>query len=390
MRDHGLRAGSDDARHGAHAMRRGVSGPGAAVRWTFAVYGEDGPDVRSRRRVQDPEGGLPVFERVEDGRYLTYRLARDAAGLRALPAVAAAPFPAAAAAESAEIREGLALLEVVRTGGNTALDGSEPAALRLRLRGPGARDVVADVPRAAARRLVLGREVDTEPERPLPALGAPDPLLAGARGLLVQMEPDQTRPPWAGSSLYVSGEEDAARLARGLSAWWAAAGAPRAVAVATDRATSAGRWAAAPPAAAKPAIVAPEDAFPGARLAWRARVLQALPAGPGAAAESSSKLVIVVSAEAPGILGARLARLARDPAMKGKALAVAALSSRLRPDLATGLLAAGNLAAVGVFETGPVGVDRSMARLAAFVAALGAAPAGERLEAVPGPFVWLY
>jgi hypothetical protein len=102
-------------------------------------------------------------------------------------------------------------------------------------------------------------------------------------------------------------------------------------------------------------------------------------------------LIVVVSAEPPGVLGRRLRTLASDPANTGKTLAVVALGGALRSDLPASLLAEGRLAAFGLLEAGPVGRAAAVEAAARWSReAGGAGAAARRAESIPGPFTWFY
>ena len=133
------------------------------------------------------------------------------------------------------------------------------------------------------------------------------------------------------------------------------------------------------------ALLAPEDAFPAQAAALRAQ----LP-GLGSRTEPAA-VVLVVSAEAPGVLGRRLRSYATDPANSGKILAVVSLGGPVRADLPASLLAEGKLAAVGVVEGGPVGRARTLADAGAWArAASSDAAKGKHPEELSGPFTWFY
>jgi len=144
----------------------------------------------------------------------------------------------------------------------------------------------------------------------------------------------------------------------------------------------------------KPLLLLPEDAFPGlvagvrGELArgWRAgKVASELPVG------KAPDLVVLVSGEAPGLLGARLHDLAGREALRGRLLAVYSLAGPLRPDLPAHLMAEGRLAGLGVAEALPVGLPRLMERVLEFGRRLGSTSGRElRIEDVPGPFVWFF
>jgi hypothetical protein len=131
-------------------------------------------------------------------------------------------------------------------------------------------------------------------------------------------------------------------------------------------------------------VTAPESAVASQAAAVRAG-LGEFPAGAGAT------LVVIVSAESPGVLGKRLRAAANDPAFAGKILAVASLGGPLRGDLPASLLLEGRLAALGVYEGGPVGLSKSIDEIARFArTAASDASKGRRAEELPGPFNWFY
>jgi hypothetical protein len=130
--------------------------------------------------------------------------------------------------------------------------------------------------------------------------------------------------------------------------------------------------------------MAPESAFPVQAALLRAG-LDGLPNDP------ATKLVVIVSAESPGVLGKRLRALALDPSYAGKTLACVSLGGSLRADLPASLLKEGRLAALGVYDAGPVGLSRSIEEIVRFVRAAAGDPSkGKRVEELAGPFTWFY
>jgi hypothetical protein len=370
---------------------------GGTIAWQEVDLGDEGPEMRARRRVGGPDGKAPTFERVEDGRWLGYRFERVGAKLRAVPAfgavpatildlAAAGPDAPPASAEPA-IPEGLAILSAGLSAAGGTVTLADPPTVRLRIRGAGGRDVSAEVPRGILQRLVLGREADVAPDRPLPGFTPASQVLLSATTLMVQQSEEEIRPPWSGPIDQLPGEEDAARLASALQAWWGADPSSREVhaIVGTDAALSTARWTKVPRFGGPISVVAPEDAFPGLTAPVLGRIAAA---GSGA---GSATAVLVVSAEPAGLLGRRLRALSRDPDMQGKVLAVVSLGGPLRGDLAASFLREGRLAALGVFEAGPVGLERAADRAAAWArAATEAGSKGRRPEEIPGPFTWFY
>jgi hypothetical protein len=154
--------------------------------------------------------------------------------------------------------------------------------------------------------------------------------------------------------------------------------------VGTDPAAAPARWEKAPRLDGTIAVMAPEDAFPAQAAVLRAGLL-------GLPNDASAKLVVIVSAESPGVLGKRLRALTLDPSYAGKTLACVSLGGSLRADLPASLLREGRLAAFGLYDSGPVGLSRSIDEVARFVRAAAGEPAkGRRVEELAGPFTWFY
>lgn len=452
--DHGLRAvpahGAGKPRAGAPPsglrefksgwMAAGVSSRGEpAGRWTVTAFLTDGPEPRLRRVYLNADGLAHLFDRTEAGGFLRYRMERTGARATArtvtsgpaggIPLDSLGPAAklleeARSTASPALLPEGLATLEIVEgeAGGFPQPAGSanatpqpagsasatpQPAgtagatedtpSVRLRLRGIAGKELEAPVPRAILQRLVLGKTVDLSPDRPLPGLSPAEKILAGQRRVMVLVPQRLQSPSGAEPGLVLPGEEDAATLARALLRWWAddAAGqqAPTVV-VGTDSARSPERWQSLAALAGRAALLLPEDAFPGPARALRERIAAAWkpgevvsspPPAPGAA------LVVLASAEAPGPLGARLRRLARDPAMKGKLLVVWPLGGSVRPDLPSSLLAEGNLSGLALAEYAPVGLPRAVEAIGALRTALAAHSAREkRPEDLSVALLWYF
>jgi hypothetical protein len=244
------------------------------------------------------------------------------------------------------------------------------------------------------QRLVLGRDVDPAPDRTLPGL-APLPETLGKVGaVMVMQRPEEARPPWEGGGLSIPGEEDAARVAAALQAWWAAADATRGIAasVGTDLARSPERRRQAPPPGKNAVLLLPDDGFCPPRVGLRERLAAAWSIGPVVAdlPEKPTPLVVLVSGEPPGVLGERVRRLSRDPRMKGKLLAVYSLLAPLRPDLPAALLAPGTLAGVGVAVAPTVGSGDVVSDIERLAQSTTAAASTSPIEITASRFVWFY
>ncbi len=412
MPDHGVGASRrSPAREFAWGwIRRGSwKGSSEGGAWVLVVQDPDGTEVRSRRSILDADGRARAFERVEGLRFLRYAMERRPDGLDALP-LAEAPGGAPPAAvqdrppveEAAADRlpEGIAMIEVMGPQGSSPEQdpGADPPVIGLRLRLPGRAALEAGFPRALLQRLLLGPDLDLSAGKPLQGLTPPEKVLGGARSLMVAMPPGAAAPPWVGPRTPVPGEENAVRIAAAIGRWWSAGapspGAAPAVVVSTDARLSPGRWESAPAASGSPLLLLPEDAFPGPSAPMRDAVARACPGvapAPSLPADGVPDLVVLVSGEAPGILGARLRALARDRRMKGKLLAVFPMAGPVREDLPSSLLAEGDLAAVGVAEFAPVGVPRGIEAVGRVVeAARAAAPERSRAEEVATGLTWFY
>jgi hypothetical protein len=137
---------------------------------------------------------------------------------------------------------------------------------------------------------------------------------------------------------------------------------------------SGARWDHAPRLDGAVAVIAPESAFPSQAAVLRAGLT-------GLPDTAEAKLVVIVSAESPGVLGKRLRAIALDPAFAGKTVACVSLGGSLRADLPASLLAEGRLGALGVYDAGPVGLSRSIDEIARFVRAAASEPSkGRRVE----------
>jgi hypothetical protein len=393
--DHGpsvCAVGAASCEADAYRLVRGqTKTDGKPEAWILWVMGADGPDPVARKLVLGSKGEATTFERLETGRWIRYRFAVDGRELSAIPAVAL-PSPPGPRPVPGPVA-GLVALEVTDPAAGSARAGSSPR-LTVSLRTGGAPPLVAEIPRITMQRLVLGRQVDLTPQRPLPGLSPLPAPLSQVGSVLVMQRPERTLPPWVHRRVPIPGEEDAARLAAALRRWWVADEAMEALAVAvgTDAGRSPARMSGAPLPGKKTVLILPDDGFPPPRSGLREELAAAWTAGEVSATlpEKIPSLVVVVSAESPTLLGTRLRELSREPGMKGKLLAVYSLGGPIRVDLPASLLAEGNLAGIGVAVASPVGITGTVGEIAGLAAALVETAGQARSELLPGPFTWYY
>ncbi|MFN7965520.1 MAG: hypothetical protein U0V87_07525 [Acidobacteriota bacterium] len=356
------------------------------------LYSSDGPGARARLVAASRDGGkVFAIERYDEARALRYVF--DAARgslvgthLSLAPTLDPTPNVPPPAPPA-----GLATLELFHP---SALNGEAPT-VRLRLSAAGDKNLEASVPRAMLQRLMLGRTADLSPARPLGGLAPLPPGLGAVQQLMVWQETWAVLPPWENPHEPLPGEEEPTRVATALNAWWSgdpSTASLRAV-VGTDHTASFARFAAGPTVDKSAALLLPIDAFPGATASWRegfvgawnkTNVIESV-------VKPSTRLIILVSAESPDALSLRLRHLARDPALKGKALGVLSLMGPLRNDLPASLLREGQLATLGVSTTLPVGIPRWTSEIGAIQRSLtSTAAAPQRPEQLPGSFTWYY
>jgi hypothetical protein len=270
--------------------------------------------------------------------------------------------------------------------------------MRLRFSEAGiARQLEADLPRAVLQRLVMGRTVDRSTQ-PMPLAPMP-PSLGPVSAVMFWIDAHDALRPWdRGGALPVPGEEDPVRLARALNRW-SRTGPPNQAAapavVATDPQRSVARWVDAPRSGGGGTLVLPRSAFSGgAEQALREALARSWGSGPVIdewTGQTDTALVVVASAEPPGICAARLASMASDPAMEGRLLAGWCLSGEIRSDAAPSLLSSGGLAGLGLATSTVVDMRRAASALGEFSTALSSPMhADGRVEGLPGPFLWFF
>jgi len=393
---------STAAAGGQHWIESGTQTEPPKQRWLRLVYGADGPEPRTRMIVLDDKGRTARIERLENGRLLSYRM--QGAADKGWKAVAVARDGAAAsstvAQSSTRLPSGLATLELQPTtrSDRTAV-GAEPPAVSVRLSAGGTTagsPLTADFPRSLLQRVVTGRVADLTPNRPLSGFAPLPERLGQVETVMCLALPAQRQPPWEFGAAEVVGEEDPIRLCSALRDWWtdAASGAvQRGAVVGTDPERAMLRWLAAPrPAAAT--LVLPASGLLQSAGSLREELEKAWQAGPvvGDLSEApQGDLVVLISADPPGLFAARLRELARSPALEGKLLAAWSLSGPVRQDLPASLLAEGKLAGLGLAEAGVVERRQVVDSLGALSRALAAAGESDpRVERLPGPFTWFF
>jgi len=354
------------------------------------VYSADGPDAAARRVRLDDAGKPELFQRLEGGRTWRYKMEKRDGGYRAAPETGAAVDKPAPLPESVELPAGLAVVEVDPAG--VASPASDTVVMRLR--GPDSGGPLdAAVPRWVLQRLVMGRAADLARDPSLPGI-APLPGVLGDVESLMVLAGKPGR-PWEGESGAIAGEQHPLNVAAAIDAWWDAPDAPPSpggAVVGNDGVASLKRWAEAPRPGARGLLVLPEDAFPfqddlAGELAasWSGgRVADAAVPGAG------ESLVVVVSAEPPGLFARRLREIASHPSMRGKLLAGWSLAGPIRDDLAAWILDETSVAGVATASWSVVGRRTAPGRLDAFAAELARRGARDRVESIPGPFLWQF
>lgn len=344
------------------------------------VHDPDGPAVRTREVRYPGTGGAPGFRRIEGGRRWDYGIVAGRGGMRAAPARGTRVTRVAAPAVAP--LGGTAVMALGRRD-----PGSEAAvtALRVVMRLPDGRDLAARHDGASLRRVVGGPGAMVGASAVPGLVPAPDPLTGIAR-VVIPVHPERMLPPWRRPPGALAPEEDAIAVARGLRDWYRTTDPPGPAIAVGATVDAAARWEGAPTPDRKAVLVISGDGRHAGRDAgWNpARVVDRLPA------RKVPSLVVVASDEPPAILARRLRRLARDPRMEGRLLAVYALAGPVRADLPAGLLAEGLLAGVGIAEFSPVDGPVATRELAALGAALADTGRDTRVEDLPGSVLWYF
>jgi hypothetical protein len=356
-------------RRGDHWVERGG---GEGARWIHTVYGAEGPEARSRKAVYGADG-LERVERFEGaggagaGGMFAYRMERQGSVWSARLQGAAVP------PEWSPVPDPAPGMIVMQVGPPPAVGAAEPDAVQLRLlvsstdggAGGEPRRLETAFPRTILQRLVAGPAADWTPGTPLPGLDPLPGALASTRTLMLALNLEQRVEPWEASGPPVAGEEDPETLARALGLWWAGKADRPAVAVGTDPLRSTARWLEAPRIGGAARLLLPA----GVAVGPSPRASLAAAWGEGEPTLElpetvAARLVVLASDEPPGLLGGRLRRLARAPAMQGKLLVVWPLAGPLRQDLPASLLAEGKLAGIAVAEGGVLGRRELVERIA--------------------------
>ena len=353
------------------------------------VHGAAGPDAVARH-IRFGDDGKPVgFERFERGRKWRYALERNADGIKAVRVKSQDDATPATVPATIDLPAGLALLRIDPDG-----DGGPVApSVGLRLQAGAAAPLDAVSPRWVVQRLVLGRQADLAQDPSLPGIAPLPPALGDIESLMVLGREAMKRRPWEADTPPVAGEQDPLRIAAAINAWWDAPDAlpaPGGAVVGVDWASSPKRWADAPRPGAKALLVLPPDAFPQNASAVATRLAETWMAGrvSAQADPSDETLVIVISAEAPGPFATRLRAIAERPAMKGKLLAGWSLAGPVRDDLAPWILERTAVAGLGIAEGSVVSRRAAPEHLRTIAQSLESRGAADRVESIPGPFLW--
>jgi hypothetical protein len=379
-----------------------------------AVYGADGPEAVVRRVELGEDRRVDVIDRYENGRRQRYELVRvSSVGLatRSLEPIDARPDAGTDRAAGGAVRAKVALgpssssaaatlppgLALLRLSADPAVPRDAPVTLVIdKQAGDRRRELTTEHPRAALRRLVLGREAVRGNADLLAGLFPLPDWLGPLRTVMLLSDDRATWPPWVSSPGPLAGELDPRRLAGALQGWWQGlpeSAARAAAVVGTHPGRSPQRWAAAPRGGGAAVLLAPPEAFPppfaGLRrelaASWNgARVVESVEA------IGDARAVVLVGTESADRFAARLRSLAEDPRLGGKLLAGWCLGGPVRDDLPAALLADGGIAALGIAEGSVVGLRRAAPRLAEWSRAFAEAPDDRRVEEIGGPFVWFF
>ena len=352
-----------------------------------AVLFPDAPEGRARELWRKPDGTVDTVQRWEGQRLLRYRFDVRKSVLRVIPQPVPGPLDLAEPPLLPRSVPPATVLMTLLPADQPDAEPTQDLALRLVAQVNGeVVDRFGSYPRRILERAVLGPSALPPGARSLPGLNPLPTTLGQADHVLIRMQPEQRYAPWIGDRPGRPGEENPLQLARGLREWWQDKGPS--VALFRDDG-SLGSWAGAPRPTSKTLLVLPEEGFAAPFSELRGEIAAAWP-GPVASTlpRKLPEMVVLVSAEDPGVVSGRLARLAARPEMKGKLLAGWSLIGPLREDLPARLLGSG-IAGFGLASGNAGDLRRAPELLGRFGDALP--KKGERrAEAYPGPFVWLY
>jgi hypothetical protein len=354
-------------------------------------------DVRARVLRAEGDGAALQIDRVEGSRRYRYTI-EGGGGEYTVSRADEDPVSPSPVAErlAADPPEGLFTLALSRAG-RAAADGTGSTLVRLHARQPGKNPRAVDLPRTAVQALLLGQRLAPRAGRralrEVARLGNVSP--GAGRTVMVMEDFSREGAPWEVTPYPRPGEEDPRNFARAVSeSAREGTGVPMRAVVGLDPSTSPERWRGAARPLGGAFLLLPDGGFPGPAGKLRGELVAAWPEGRAAAALPEGDLpglVVLASAEPPGVLATRALELAADPRMADRHLAVIALAGSLRADVAGRALAEGRIASLGLAGVEPLawqGVAASLGQLGR--AAREAGDGDLRPERLDGPFVWVY
>jgi hypothetical protein len=393
MPEHGLTAGSlrREFEHGWIESAPGSSSSDGDIDGELLiVHGAEGPEVVARRIRYGSDGRPKSFERVEGGARWHFALQPSAGRIKAVRLEPTAVAVAPDVPSVIDLPAGLALLRIDPDG----VGDPASASVGLRLQGSGGASLDAATPRWVVQRLVMGREADLAHDPSLPGIAPLPTALGEIETLMVLARPGSNTRPWEGRLDPIAGEQDPLRVAAAINSWWDAPDAlpaPGGAVLGVDWSASPKRWSNAPRPGTKALLVLPEDGFPEPTRELATRLAAAWTSGrvsSTADPSSAETLVVVVSAEAPGPFATRLRSIAGLAAMRGKLLAGWSLAGPVRDDLAAWLLESTGVAGFGVAEGSVISRRSAPKQLRVLGRELSARGDRDRVESIPGPFLW--